>query len=158
VSNTTQTADLEGVMRLDSSQVLGSLQLAGAVVTARGSGLRHAARVPATGLVGAVALGYAASRYTARRPSQTPAFGHTAFLAINEREVALIKTGGGGLKNGTAEVLARMPRSEVTMAAVSRGFLRSNLTISFADGGTWEFEVSPFIRSMIVRIVRALGY
>jgi hypothetical protein len=158
VSNTTQTADLEGVMRHDSSQVLGSQQLAGAVVTARGSGMRHAARVPASGLVGAVALEYAAARYTARRPSQTPKFGHTAFLAVNEREVALIKTGGGRLKDGSAEVLARIPRSEVTGAGVSRGFLRSNLTINFADGGSWAFEVSPFIRSTIVRIVRALGY
>jgi hypothetical protein len=50
-----------------------------------------------------------------------------------------------------------MPRSEVTGAAVSRGFLRSNLTISFADGGTWEFEVSPFIRRTIVRIALAPG-
>jgi hypothetical protein len=145
-------------MRLDSSLVLGSQQLAGAVVTARGSGLRHAARVRATGVVGAVALQYAAARYTARRPSQTPKFGHAAFLAVNEREVALIKAGGGTLKNGTAEVLGRMPRSEVTGAAVSRGFLRSNLTINFADGGSWEFEVSPFIRRTIVRIVLALGY
>jgi hypothetical protein len=102
-------ADLEGVMRLDSAQVLGSQQLAGAVVTARGSGMWHAARVHATGLVGAAALEYAAARYTARRPSQTPKFGHAAFLAV-------------------------------------------------ADGGSWEFEVSPFVRSMIVRIVRALGY
>jgi hypothetical protein len=138
--------------------MLGSPQLAGAVVTARGSGLRHAARVPATGLVGSVAIGYAASRYTARRPSQTPAFGRTAFLAVNEREVALIKTGASGVHGRLVEVLGRMPRSEVTMATVSRGFLRSNLTISFADGGTWEFEVSPFIRRTIVRIVLALGY
>jgi hypothetical protein len=120
--------------------------------------MRHAARVPASGLVGAVALEYAASRYTARRPSQTPKFGHAALLAVNEREVALIKTGGGRLKDGSAEVLGRIPRSEVTGAGVSRGFLRSNLTINFADGGSWEFEVSPFIRSTIVRIVQALGY
>jgi hypothetical protein len=138
--------------------MLGSQQLAGAVVTARGSGLRHAARVPATGLVGAVALGYAASRYTARRPSQTPAFARTAFLAVNEREIALIKTGASGVHGRLVEVLGRMPRSEVTGAAVSRGFLRSNLTISFADGGTWEFEVSPFIRSTIARIAHALGH
>jgi hypothetical protein len=138
--------------------MLGSQQLAGAVVTSRGSGLRHAAGVPAAGLVGAVALEYAATRYTARRPSQTPAFGRTAFLAVNEREVALIKTGASGVHGRLVEVLGRMPRSEITGAAVSRGFLRSNLTISFADGGTWEFEVSPFIRRTIVRIVRALGY
>jgi hypothetical protein len=52
----------------------------------------------------------------------------------------------------------RQGRREVTGAGVSRGFLRSNLTINFADGGSWEFEVSPFIRSTILRIVQALGY
>ena len=145
-------------MAHDSSQLLGSQQLAGAVVTARGSGMRHAARVPGTGLVGAVALEYAAARYTARRPSQTPKFGRTAFLAVNEREVALIRTGAKGMHGRLVEVLGRMPRSEVTGASVSRGFLRSNLTVTFADGGSWEFEVSPFVRSTIVRIVRALGY
>ena len=131
-------------MRLDSSQVLGSQQLAGAVVTARGSGLRHAARGAATGLVGSVALGYAAARYTARRPSQTPEFGHTALLAVNEREVALIKTGGGGLKNGTAEVLARMPRSEVTGAGVSRGVYTSIVH------ARWEEAVARGVPRLIV--------
>jgi hypothetical protein len=51
-----------------------------------------------------------------------------------------------------------MPRSEVAWAGVSRGFLRTNLTINFTDGGCWEFEISPFVRFMVVRIVRALGY
>jgi hypothetical protein len=56
------------------------------------------------------------------------------------------------------EVLGRMPRSEVAWAGVSRCFLRTNLTINFTDGGCWEFEISPFVRFMVVRIVRALGY
>ena len=77
---------------------------------------------------------------------------------MTDREVALIKTGSSGLKGRLVEVLGRMPRSEVASAGVSRGFLRSNLTINFTDGGRWEFEVSPFIRSTVVRIVHALGY
>jgi hypothetical protein len=139
----------------DSSQMLGSQQLAGAVVTPRGHGLQKGFR--SAGLVGE-AIGYAAAQRTKGRTSQTPKFNQTAFLAVTDREVALIKTGSSGLKGRLVEVLGRMPRSEVASAGVSRGFLRSNLTINFTDGGRWEFEVSPFIRSTVVRIVHALGY
>jgi hypothetical protein len=38
---------------------------------------------------------------------------------------------------------------------LSPGALRSNLTIGFTDGRTWEFEVSPQIRRPLAR---ALGY
>ena len=55
-------------------------------------------------------------------------------------------------------MLARVPRSNVTSAAVSRGALRTNLTISFTDGGSWEFEVSPLIRRTVVRVADALSY
>jgi len=41
---------------------------------------------------------------------------------------------------------------------VSRGALRTNLTINFTDGGSWEFEVSPLVRRTVVRVVHALGY
>jgi hypothetical protein len=44
------------------------------------------------------------------------------------------------------EVLGAGARSEITWAGVSRGFLLTNLTINFANGGSWEFEVSPFVR------------
>ena len=51
-----------------------------------------------------------------------------------------------------------MPRGDVASARVSPGFLRTNLTIRFTDGGTREFEVSPLIRRPLVRVTRALGY
>ncbi|MGH3187601.1 MAG: hypothetical protein ACRDPY_24060 [Streptosporangiaceae bacterium] len=51
-----------------------------------------------------------------------------------------------------------MPRSYVASANVSAGVLRTNLTITFTDGGRWEFEVSPLIRRTVVRVARALGY
>jgi len=77
----------------------------------------------------------------------------------NGREVALLRLGTGGFKNGTlGEVIARVPRSHVASANVSAGVLRTNLTISFTDGGRWEFEVSPLIRRTVVRVARALGY
>jgi hypothetical protein len=34
----------------------------------------------------------------------------------------------------------------------------TNLTISFKDGGRWEFEVSPLVRSKVARVVRGLGF
>jgi hypothetical protein len=47
------------------------------------------------------------------------------------------------LERPADEQLALVSRSNVASAAVSRGALRANLTISFTDGGSWEFEVSP---------------
>ena len=41
-------------------------------------------------------------------------------LAVTDREVALLRLGPGGVRNGRpGEVLARMPRSEVALARVS---------------------------------------
>jgi hypothetical protein len=104
------------------------------------------------------AIGYAATQRAKGHTSQTPEFPRIAFLAVTEREVALIKIGSGGLNGKLEEVLARVPRSDIASAKVSSGVLRTNLTISFTDGGSWEFEVSPLIRRTVVRVVDALGY
>ena len=145
-------------MARDSSQVLGAPQLAGAAVMHRGHAWKQGVHGPGVvGLVGP-AIGYAASKLI-KDTSQTPEFRRTAFLAVNDREVALLRLGTGGFKNGTlGEVIARVPRSYVASANVSAGLLRTNLTISFTDGGRWEFEVSPLIRRTVVRVARALGY
>jgi hypothetical protein len=82
-------------------------------------------------------VGYAASKLI-KDTSQTPEFRRTAFLAVNDREVALLKLGSGGFRNGTlGEVIARVPRSYVASARVGAGLLRTNLTINFTDGGRW---------------------
>ena len=141
-------------MARDSSQVLGAQQLAGAAVMWRGHAWKEGA---GRGIAGA-AIGYAASKVI-KDTSQTPEFRRTAFLAVNDREVALLRLGTGGFKNGTpGEVIARVPRSDVASARVSAGVLRTNLTISFTNGDRWEFEVSPLVRRTVVRVARALGY
>jgi hypothetical protein len=101
-------------------------------------------------------MGYAAGRRSSRHTTQTPQFSRTAFVAVTEREIALIKYGPGSSNGKAGEVLARVARSEVASAAVSRGVLRTNLTINFTDGGSWAFEVSPLIRRTVVRVADAL--
>jgi hypothetical protein len=145
-------------MARDSSQVLGAPQLAGAAVMHRGHAWQQGVHGPGVVGVAGATIGYAASKLI-KDTSQTPQFRRTAFLAVNDREVALLRLGTGGFKNGTlGEVIARVPRSYVASANVSAGVLRTNLTISFTDGGRWEFEVSPLIRRTVVRVARALGY
>jgi hypothetical protein len=146
----------ESVVAHDASQLLGAQQVAGAVVTRRGHGWQHAARATG-GLVGE-AMGYAAGQRYGRYTSQTPQFSRTAFVAVTEREVALIKYGPGSSNGKAGELLGRVPRSEVASAVVSRGTLRTNLTISFTDGGSWAFEVSPLIGRTVVRVADALGH
>jgi hypothetical protein len=114
-------------MARDASQALGAQQLAGAVVMPKGHAWQHL-RVH-TGLAGAVAgeaIAAAARKHAQAHPSQTPDFPRSAFLAVADREVALLRLGSGGIKNGRpSEVLARVPRSQVAMARVSAGLAAS---------------------------------
>ena len=64
----------------------------------------------------------------------------------------------GWSPGGLGEVIARVPKTEVTSAKLSPGVLRTNLTITFNGEGRWEFEQSPLIRPVLVKIIRALGY
>jgi hypothetical protein len=132
-------------MARDASHVLGAQQQAGAMVMLRGAALKNAA---------SSFVGPAAKKIVKENAAETPRFGGTAFLAVTDREVALLRV----RSHKRFEVLARVPRGDVASAQVSPGFLRTNLTIGFTDGGRWEFDVSPLIRYTVVRIVRALGY
>jgi hypothetical protein len=147
-------------MARDASEALGAQQLAGAAVMPKGYAWQHPHRQHS--LAGAVAgevIAAAARKHAQAEISQTPEIGRIAFLAVTDREVALLRLGRGGVKNGRpSEVLARVPRSEVASARVSAGVLRTNLTISFNDGSSWEFEMSPLARQTLVRVARALGY
>jgi hypothetical protein len=137
-------------MARDASQLLGAQQLAGAVVMPKGYAWKH---------VASSYVGPAAQKIVREYPSETPRFPRSAFLAVTDREVALMRLGRGGRKNGRpGQVLARAPRADVASARVSPGVLRTNLTIRFTGGGRWEFEVSPLIRLTVVRVVSALGH
>ncbi len=152
--------EVESVMARDASEALGARQLAGAVVMPRGHAWQNL-RIH-TGLAGAVAgeaIAAAARKHAQTHISQTPSFPRSAFLAVTDREVALLRLGSGGIKNGRpSEVLARVPRSAVVMARVSASLARTDLTISFTDGSNWEFEVSPLVRGTVARVAHALGY
>ncbi len=142
-------------MGLDASQLLGAKQLVGTTVNPRGYGWTKG--VGRTGLAG-MAIEHVVAKRAGQNTSQTPDFPRTAYLAVTDQEVALIKVGSGGLNGKLKDVLARVPRGDVASAKVSPGVLRTNLTISFTDGGNWEFEVSPLIRQKVVKVVHALGY
>jgi hypothetical protein len=76
---------------------------------------------------------------------------------VTDTEVALLgvnRRSPGHL----GEVLARVPRIEVTGAKLSPGVLRTKLTITFNGGAHWDFEQSPLLRPVLVKIIRALGY
>jgi hypothetical protein len=137
-------------MAWDASQPLGAQQRAGAFVNPRGFAWQDLA---------SSFVGPAAKKFVSQNTSQTPRFGRAAFLAVTDREIALLTIRSGRL-NGSrlGEVLARVPRSDVASARLSPGVLRTNLTIGFTDGATWDFEVSPLIRRPLVKVVHALGY
>lgn len=141
-------------MAFDTTDLLGTKQVAGSVVLARGWTWQHG--VEKAGLAG-VAIGAAARKVAKDDVSQTPPIGRSTYLAVTDTEVALLGVNRRSPGN-LGEVLARVPRIEVTAAKLSPGVLRTNLTITFNGGAHWDFEQSPLVRPVLVKIIRALGY
>jgi hypothetical protein len=136
----------------DASQLLGAQQLAGTTVNPGGFGWE-------VGTYGLPVIGKAvAKKHAQQDTSDTPKFPRIAFLAVTDQEIALLKIGSGGFNGRLQEVTARVPRSDVASAGVSRGLLRCGVTIKFTDGGSWELEVSRLIRRRARQVVQALGY
>ncbi len=138
-------------MAHDASQLLGAQQLAGTTVNPRGFGWK-------AGTAGVPVVGHVVARHAQQDTSATPKFPRIAFLAVTDREIALLKIGSGGFNGRLEEVIARVPRSEVASAGVSGGLLRCGVTIKFTDGGSWELEVSGLIRRQARQVVHALGF
>jgi len=136
-------------MAHDASVLLGAQQLAGTTVNPRGFGKEIAKAQLSFGIAG---------KRSNETASTTPSFSRIAFLAVTEREVALIRIGSGGPNGRLEEVLARVPRSEIASAEVGGGVLSCPVTISFSRGGSWQLEVSRLIRRQAKGVVRALGY
>jgi hypothetical protein len=143
-------------MAYDTTALLGTKQLAGSVVLSRGWTMQHG--VSRAGLAGQ-AVAFTARKTAKANTSQTPQFGRNTYLAVTDTEVALLaprRKSPGRL----GEVLARVPRTDVASAKLSPGaaFLRTNVTINFTNGSTWEFEQSPLLRPLLITIIRALGF
>jgi hypothetical protein len=132
-------------MALDASAILGSPQLAGVPVNRRGSLAAETMRNAGAGgaLSGAVgaALEPGFERRAQAKAPDTPAYKGTAFLAVTAGEIALIQLKAGLVSRKLDRLLARTDRATVVAAELGQGKPLAPLTISFADGSRWEFDV-----------------
>ena len=62
------------------------------------------------------------------------------FVTCTAHEVALLRTTTSPMRI-TDDVLAHAPRSAIADATLRRGHLVSRLTVTFAEGRAWEFDV-----------------
>jgi len=143
----------------DASGALGGRQVAGTWVNRRGTAKKLVSTVAGSNVGGAVGS-FAADRVAGRSsgvPADTPEFGRDGYLAVGENDVALVRVKQGLMKlKVTDEVLARAARSEVTRVDLGSGKLACPLTITFSDGGRWEFDVPRGGRSGAQRLATSL--
>jgi hypothetical protein len=159
-------------MAHDASEMLGATQLAGVKVSQFGFAKKTAGKFGGAGAAGGVgglisagwanAMGMKAEKQAkqAAAESQTPQFGIVAWLAVTDREVALVElkrehSVGMHLES----VIERVPRSEVASAEVGPGVLFAPpLTVGFTNGNSWRLEVPIVCKKDAKKLVRALGY
>lgn len=148
-------------MALDASQLLGAPQLAGVKVSPKGFTMSVASRNAGAGVGGALGavIGSTASTMADRRQgktgSETPDFGRAAYLAVTDRELALIKLKSGLATFKLDELIERVPRSDVESAEIREGIAPS-LTITFANGGSWRLEFGRVSKKDARSVIRAL--
>ena len=106
------------------------------------------------GVIGSAVAGIG----TKAAQESTPNIGRVGFLAVTADEIALVKTQSGRLKmKVTDEVLTRRPRGEIVSTELAGGMLLSVLTIQFADGGAWAFDVPTAANGSAIQVVHAFG-
>jgi hypothetical protein len=89
----------------------------------------------------------------------TPSFDTPAYLALSEDEVVLVQANTDMIRWAAVgpEIFGRVSRSAVASAALDLGRWSSALSIVFADGGRWQFEVRRPHRDTAEQVARALG-
>jgi hypothetical protein len=144
----------------DASGALGGRQIAGTWVNRKGTAKKLVSTV-AGGQAGGAVGSFAAERLAGRSSVAvlgTPEFGRDASLAVGENDVALVRAKQGLMKlRVTDEVVARAARSEVGRVELGTGKLACPMTITFSDGGRWEFDIPRAGRSAAQRVVTSLG-
>jgi hypothetical protein len=128
----------------DASPALGAPQVAGVLVNPQGMAKKMTAKTAGRvvgGLAGSMAASAGVGDSYAGAPD-VPDFGRVGFLCCSAQDIALVKTKTGALKmKVTDEVLARVARSQITAVDFDGGVLLSHLTITFANGVVWAFDV-----------------
>lgn len=147
-------------MAKDASRALGAAEVAGTVVSPRGSTRKMTMRTAGgqvAGMVGDLAGGAMAGKAGKGAPD-LPSFGRMGYLAASETELALTRTSQlGWMPRPTGDALVKVPRSEVDSVAIEDGRLLSQLTLSFTNGVEWQFEIPRAHRKAAKRLVGVLG-
>jgi hypothetical protein len=92
------------------------------------------------GAIGAAATASIAAATTAGASPLAP--GQIAYLAAFADEVVMFRAKRGALRpKQTTEVLAAAPRGDLRAARLDKGRLAGVLTLDFADGTAWAFDV-----------------
>jgi hypothetical protein len=87
-----------------------------------------------------------------------PNFGRVAYVGASADAIAIVKTKSGAFKmKVTDEVLASVPRSEITSSELDQGAMLSKLKIAFANGVTWEFDIPKMAKKTAKELVTELG-
>jgi hypothetical protein len=142
-------------MAFDGSAALGATEVAGTFVNPRGLTKTMSAGALG-GVVGAVAAAAVAGRE--KGASDLPAFGRVGYVAASGTDLALIKTKSGAFKmHITGEALARVPRDQLERAEMHEGKLISVLSLRFANGVLWEFDIPKTAKKGARGLVAALS-
>lgn len=133
-------------MAYDASEILGSPEVAGARVMAKGFVSRHvASQLNVVGGVAGAVLSSTATEAVNRKQKKdspggdTPDF-NAAYLAATEQELALVGIKVGVVKSRLDAVIARAPRGTAVSIEYGGGLV-SKLTVAFKDGSKWELDV-----------------
>jgi hypothetical protein len=159
----------EATMGFDVAGTIGAPEIVGTKVLKRGATLsaaRGGGGGAGGGLVGALA-GTAAEtlinkkgekQKTRASSSDLPDFGKLGYLALTDDAVVLLKVYPGGLKGRLGEVVARVPRSEISTAEFeSSAMYASGVTIVFAGGDRWALEAPRTSRKDAKTLVQQLA-
>jgi hypothetical protein len=121
---------------------------------------RGSIRAVVAKVAGGQALGAAGAAIagTATRSEGSPVkAGGIGFLAVFADEVVVVRGKRGALKpKPTEEVIARAPRSSLSSAELDRKAVKGTLTLSFADGEKWEFDMPRVHLKAAEKVARAL--
>jgi hypothetical protein len=138
----------------NASEALGAQELAGCFVSPKGL-TKKVTGATAAGMVAGVA-GRAAAN-TALGTQAAPNFGMVGYLAVTATEFAIVKGKTGLLKPSVgSEVVARVPREQITAVELDGHMLTAALKIGFADGGSWLFEIPKMHRKNAEQLIRVL--
>jgi len=108
------------------------------------------------GLTGATAAHDVEAQSAGASPLTT---GQLGYLVVFDDQVVLYRAKRGAFKPKPAdEVFATAPRDSTTGAELDRKTLSGVLTVRFADGNEWAFDVPKVYISSAETIVQALSY